>query len=362
MIPVYEPYLPKQCLKYPKEALESTWVSSVGKYKEKATEALKIRLNVNYLLLVNNGTSAVHLMALALKKKYPYIKNIIVPDNVYVAAWNGFLYNKDYNLKVFPLNDKTWNINIKETRSSFTRDTALLAVHNIGNIINVPELLKKYPDLIVLEDNCEGLFGRYNGSYSGTVSFCSACSFFGNKAITCGEGGAFLTNDKEIFDYVKKAHGQGQSEERYIFDILGYNYRMTNVQAALLYGQLKILDEIIDKKKKVMLYYKKFLKNFDVEFQKEEIGTEHSNWMVGIKIKGEHSSVRLREELIKNGIDSRPMFYPMYYHSHLKKYYRKKGNNFPFEKCLILPSSPNLSKKQINFICENIKKFLSQKV
>ena len=123
-------------------------------------------------------------------------------------------------------------------------NTAILVVHNIGNIINVPKLKLEFPNTVILEDNCEGFLGKYDNKYTGTESFASSISFFGNKTITSGEGGAFITNDDDVFEYINKIKSQGQSNEKFIHDVLGYNYRMTNIQAAILYGQLDSLSEI----------------------------------------------------------------------------------------------------------------------
>ena len=191
MIPVYQPYLPLDVFKYAKDALDSTWVSSHGKYITMAAEKLQDLLGVKHVLLVNNGTSAVHLLSKALQFKHPKIENIIVPNNVYVAAINGFLFDRKYKLKASDADIDTWNYNMDELYhiryNSFSWGTAseecVLIVHNLGNIINVSNLKAKYQNTIFIEDNCEGLFGKYNNRYSGTESLCSAVSFFGNKNI-----------------------------------------------------------------------------------------------------------------------------------------------------------------------------------
>src|SRR5208283_5123863 len=123
-------------------------------------------LNVKYVLPVNNGTSACHLVAKSVSKKQ--IFDIIIPDNVYVAAWNAFLFDAlDKAITLYP-------------------HAAVLIVHNIGNVMNVPELKRKYPKTLFVEDNCEGFLGKYEGVFSGTKSHTSAISFFGNKNITSG--------------------------------------------------------------------------------------------------------------------------------------------------------------------------------
>ena len=249
MIPIYKPYFTENNLKYAHEALSSGWVSSQGEYLDIVKNKLKEFLNCKKLILTNNGTTATHLIALALKYKYPHIKKIIVPNNVYVAAWNSFLFDKEYELVPIDADLDTWNFDLNKLESVIDEDSAVLIVHNIGNVIDVPMLKNRFPNTIFIEDNCEGFLGKYGDKYTGTDSFASSISFFGNKTLTSGEGGAFITNDCDVFEYINKIKSQGQSNEKFIHDVLGYNYRMTNVQAEILLGQLECIDEI--KKKNI---------------------------------------------------------------------------------------------------------------
>ncbi|MFM7725406.1 MAG: DegT/DnrJ/EryC1/StrS family aminotransferase, partial [Flavobacteriales bacterium] len=150
---------------------------------------------------VNNGTCATHMLALGLRYKYPHIKRLLVPNNVYVAAWNSFLYSGGFELVPVDADIDTWNMDA-ELIGSAARDTALLVVHNLGNIFHVPAIQERYPDLLVVEDACEGLFGKYGESHAGTRSVMGSVSFFGNKTITSGEGGAVFTQDEELFEYL----------------------------------------------------------------------------------------------------------------------------------------------------------------
>jgi perosamine synthetase len=363
MIPIYKPYIPKNSLRYAHDALDSTWISSQGKYISLATEKIKEILRVKNILLLNNGTSATHLVAKALNKKYPNIKNIIAPNNVYVAAWNSFLFDKNYKISTIDADLDTWNIDQNQIKNK--KNHALLVVHNIGNIINVPLLQEKFPNLIYVEDNCEGLFGKYNDKFSGTHSFASSISFFGNKNVTSGEGGAVIINDDETFEYIKCVHGQGQSSTRFIHSELGYNYRITNVQAAILLGQLEILDEILDKKKSIFEEYKENFKNIENIFlQKEDQSTSHSNWMFGIRIIGNKSYNAAESYFKTKGIEIRPMFYSASAHQHLLN---NKNFNINLEKnskilnqeCIILPSFPELTSKEVKHIVSCVKDYVS---
>ncbi|MEO8085343.1 MAG: DegT/DnrJ/EryC1/StrS aminotransferase family protein [Bacteroidota bacterium] len=361
MLPIYEPYLPKESLKYAHDALDSTWISSQGVYIDKAKDKLKEIFKSKFVVLVNNGTCATHMLALGIQFKYPSIKEIIVPNNVYVAAWNSFLFSGGFNFKVADANLDTWNIDHSKIQS-IGRDTALLIVHNLGNIINIPALKKRFPGVVIAEDNCEGLFGTHDGSYSGTQSTLASLSFFGNKTITSGEGGAVFTQDEELFEYLNSIRGQGQSSIRYIHDKLGYNYRMTNVQAALLLGQLEIADEIREKKSIVFETYRKELSQVDeVSLQQIEAGTKHAQWMFAVRFRNFtiQKKQALEHFLFENSIETRPMFYPINKHAHLSHIQSDNKNAEVLNhQVLILPSFPGLTHGQVLSVCRKVKEFL----
>jgi perosamine synthetase len=364
-IPIYKPYLPKGSLDYAHKALDSTWISSQGEYINKTTEKLQELLGVKYVQLLNNGTSACHLMAKAVIRKHK-INEIIVPNNVYVAAWNGFLFDNNWTIKAIDADLDTWNFDLNKLDIAIKDNpyAAVLIVHNIGNIINVPALKLKYPNTIFVEDACEALFGSYEGKQAGTESFCSAISFFGNKSITSGEGGAFLTNDEAIFNYIKCVQGQGQSDQRFIHNELGYNYRITNIQAAILLGQIEILPTILDMKNEVFTTYRTALKDReDIFMQKIEENTTHSNWMFGIRAPNHKGYKEAEAFFKKNNIEIRPMFYAIDEHKYLNNNSKVHWNDCTNadilnKECFILPSYPELTKDEQKHILKTLDDYL----
>jgi|688.fasta_scaffold09489_18 perosamine synthetase len=363
MIKIYEPFLNKKTLSYAHDAIDSSWISSQGYYLDATKEKLKDLLGVKWLVLTNNGTTASHLLSKSIQYKNPNIKNIICPNNVYVAAWNSFLYDNFYKLKPIDSDINTWNFDLNLIDPN--EDDALLVVHNLGNIINVPELQKKFENTIIVEDNCEGLLGKYDNFYSGTKSLCSSSSFFGNKTLTSGEGGCFITNDEEVFEYINNIRNQGQSSEKFIHNNLGYNYRMTNIQAALLYGQLEIVDEILERKSFIFDLYKKNLSSIDgVSFQEIDKSTQHSNWMFSVRFN--HIDLQQKKSLelflYQMGVETRPMFYSINTHNHLRHVESVNTiSDLLNSQILVLPSHPNLNKGQILYICNLIKDFFKLK-
>jgi len=362
MIPIYKPFLPKNSLRYAHEALDSGWISSQGEYLEFTKNELKKRFGFNKVILTNNGTTATHLISISIKEKFPHITKILVPNNVYVAAWNSFLYDKNFELIPIDSNLLTWNFDETKISKLLDEKTAILVVHNVGNIINVPKLKRQFPETIIIEDNCEGFLGKYENKYTGSESIMSSISFFGNKTLTSGEGGAFITNSDEIFEYANIIKNQGQSEIKFVHDFLGYNYRMTNIQAAILYGQLEIMDTIVENKKKIFEEYENQLKETnEISFQKIEDGTIHSNWMKGIRFNNFTISDKKNLELFlfESGIDTRPMFYTIDKHKYLSNIKSESSNsNVLQSQCLILPSYPELTLGQVSYICDKINKFL----
>ncbi len=365
MIPVYKPYFTKESLRYAHEAIDSTWISSHGKYLSMAEEKLKEITGSKHVILTSNGTTATHLVACGLRYKHPEINNLIVPSNVYIAAWNMFIAKPQFLLEPVEASIQTWNfdrhkLEFQSRVNKSGKNTGILVVHNLGNIINVPELKKQFSDKVVVEDNCEGFLGSYNGMMSGTASLCYSVSFFGNKTLTSGEGGAFFTDDEEIYNEMNRVRAHGITSEKFIFNGIGYNYRMTNVQAALLYGQLEIRKEICDMKDEVFNLYKEELGGHHlIHFAKKEEAVVNPNWMLGVRFDiSKEKMDKLILHLHSNDIETRPMFPPMNYHKHYKNMGSFSVSEKLYETVLILPSYPELSRAEVKYICKTIKNFL----
>lgn len=353
LIPVYKPYLTKDNTRFAHEAIDSGWISSNdhGKYKELCEEFLKQYLGVKYVLLTSNGTTALHLVAKALKHLKPAVTNVYVPSSAYVAAWNMF---DEFNLIPLDSDEHTWNADFSTVKDD--ESNAILVVHNIGNPVNVPELKRRFPKCTILEDACEAFGGMYEGYKTGSQSLASVFSFYGNKTITSGEGGALVTNDKDVYEFCKLLHGQGQSNKKFIHSTLGYNYRMTNVQAALLYGQLQDVGEIFTKKKAIWAAYDKaFSSNRRILLQKVDDNCTPSYWLYGIRLLNEKDYETLRFSFIFESIETRPMFYPINHHGHYSHIQEKFVVSERLAKeCAILPSYPEMTTEEIERVVEKV--------
>lgn len=348
MISIYEPDIIHYTVSA-KKAIDSGWISNYGEYVKKATDKLKEILNVKHAILMNNGTCATHCLFLSLKYKYPQINKIYVSNNCYIAAWNSCLnvYSKE-SICVMNMDSNTWNINTDESYiNSLEKNSAVFIVHNLGNIINVPRLKRLRPDLIFIEDNCEGFSGKYEGMYTGSSdsTLCSSISFYGNKIITSGEGGAFLTNDTEIFNYMSRVYSQGMSETRYLHDVHAYNYRMTNIQAAFLYDQFNDWSHIMAKKQKVFDNYRELfqplINSGKLALFKKEENTESANWMFAVRFLSTENDIITHFK--HHHIDVRPYFYPINSHKHLKEIeYSDPNSEILHRSIIMIPSSPNI--------------------
>lgn len=356
MIPVYCPSLTPESLRYAQEALKSGWISSVGKFTELAEAELCRRLGVRHAILVSNGTTAGHLMIRCLRQFHPDVRRFIVPNNVFVAAWNSVLYEFPASaLCPIDANVSTWNANYVDDPSlgsANSEDTCFLVVHNLGNTVNVPEIQRRFPRALVCEDACESIFGSYEGRSAGAAAYMSCLSFFGNKNITCGEGGAVLTNCDRAAAAVRRMKGQGQGATRYLHEELGFNYRMTNVHAAILLGQLERWDELRDKKARIFRIYRERLGHVpNLVFQEVVQGTVHSDWMCGIRIVGLGAYHVAADVFRRAGIETRPMFYPISDHGHLRGISCEESVARLLQReCVILPSGPELSDEELETV------------
>ena len=362
MIPIYEPYLSKYH-KSANEAIETNWISDCGENVRNAEEKLKSVLNVSHCILTNNGTSATHCLILSIKYKYPHINKIYVPNNVFVAPWNCVLneYPSD-KIEVMKIDRNTLNIDTSEKYiENLELNSAVVIVHNLGNIVNVPRLKRIRPDIIFVEDNCEGLFGKYEGLYSGTStsSLCSAISFYANKTLTTGEGGAFITNDNDVYEHIRSVYSHRMTKTRYIHDVHAHNYRMSNIQAGFLFDQLNDLEHILKLKEELFNKYDHLLEGMIhdgkvIKIKSEEC-TIKANWIYCIVISDlDYESIETY--MSEHNVQIRPLFYDIRYHNHLKDIYIKY-NDIEI-KGIMLPSFPSLNQTQQEYIIECLIKYL----
>ena len=238
--PVYQPNLSGNEMKYVQECLNSTWISSKGKFINQFENQFSKFTGIKNSVSVSNGTVALHvaLLALGIGKD----DEVIVPTFTYIASVNAIHYT-GAKPSFVDSNPDTWQIDTKKIEEKITSKTkAIMAVHIYGHPCEMDELLRiaRKHNLFLIEDCAEALGTFYKGKHAGLFGDISTFSFFGNKTITTGEGGMVCTNDKNLADLCFRIKGQGLAKnQEYFHDMIGYNYRMTNICAAIGSAQLR---------------------------------------------------------------------------------------------------------------------------
>lgn len=366
MIPIYSVKLKNLEKKYVNRCLDDGWVSSSGRFVSIFEREFAKYIGVSYALSAINGTSALHLLLLS-ANILPG-DEVIVPDYTFISTALAISY---IGAKpVFIDSEKgSWNINYRLIEKSITKKTkAILPVHIYGipaNLIKIITIAKRY-NLIVLEDAAEALGAEINQKKVGSFSEGAIFSFYGNKTITTGEGGMLVTNSKKLYERAKSLRDYGRtSKQKYLHHFNGFNYRMTNIQAALGLGQLKRIKSILRRKRQIKEIYKSKLANIPgIIFQDLENDILDACWLVSIYIQPEIfglSKEKLEKFLSEKRIETRGFFLPL----HRQPIYRPEGK-FPvadslYENGLSLPSYPSMKNEQILYICKMIKEAYGNK-
>lgn len=358
-IPIYQPSLSGKEREYVLDCIDSTWISSKGKYISLFEEQIAAHQHVQHATSVCNGTVALHLALLALGVGAG--DEVIVPTLTYIASVNAVTYTGATPIFADVLSNN-WQIDPEEIRKKITSSTrAIMVVHLYGHPCDMEQIMAiaNEHNLYVVEDCAEAFGSLYKGKPVGSFGHISTFSFFGNKTITCGEGGMVITNDKTLIERAIHFKGQGLAAHRqYWHDAVGYNYRMTNICAAIGVAQLEQADDFIRKKRQIADWYKVGLNSLPLEIHNEDDDVFHSYWMVSILTQTPLEREQLREHLLGKGIETRPVFYPV----HTMPMYSSKFQRYPVAenigwRGINLPSWPGLTQDQVCFTCNAIIEF-----
>ena len=363
MIPVYQPTLKGNEKKYVDDCIDSTWISSKGEYVTKFEKEFANYIGCHYAAFVSNGTVAVHLALLALGIGPG--DEVIVPTFTYIASVNAIRYVGATPVFVDSVMD-TWQISPEDVeRKINSRTRAIIAVHLYGHPCEMDRLVQiaKDKDIFLVEDVAEAIGSEYHGKKAGSFGDIACFSFFGNKTITTGEGGMVLTNDSTLYDRAKRLRNQGNAPDReYWNDIIGYNFRSTNICAAIGLAQLEQIDTFITRKIAIGEIYKEELKNLPLRTHEGVGDVLHTKWMCSIVVNEAEERDELRQYLKECDIETRPTFYP----AHTMPMYSEKYQRFPVAEYIgwrgiNLPSWPGLTDEQVIFICKKIKDYYIRK-
>jgi perosamine synthetase len=367
-IPVMEPELGGNEIPYVMECLKTNWISSKGKYVREFENLFGQHHSGWPSLSVSNGTVALHLALTALGIGPG--DEVILPDLTFAASANAVLYTGATPVLV-DVDPRYWTLDPQKIEAALTPKTkAIMPVHLYGHPCDmdpIMELARKH-QLLIIEDCAEALGALYKGQPVGTLGDAGCFSFFGNKLITTGEGGMVVFKDKSKYDNAKLLRDHGMDPQKvYWHPKVGYNYRLTNLQAAVGLAQMEQLDRFIGKKLAMSSAYKAiFIDIKGITTPQQAPWAKNVYWLYTIQLG---SDVKLNRDefqfkLLQNGIETRPIFYPLHVMPPYEQFAR--GQKFPVsdrisQSGLSLPSSVSLTEKEFERVKETIQRIVGIK-
>ncbi len=329
-VPLHEPIFIGNEKKYLNDCINSTFVSSVGEFVNKIEEKLCEITGSKYAIATVNGTSALHIaLKLAGVKENT---EVITQPLTFVATCNAISYLGakpvfvDVDLDTLGMSPDSLrsflenHTYIKDgklfNKHTDRQITAVVPMHTFGHPCKIDEIVRiasRY-NLPVVEDSAEGLGSLYKGKHSGTFGLLGILSFNGNKIATAGSGGAILTNDEELAKKAKHLTTTAKVPHKwkYFHDEIGYNYRMANINAALLLGQLENLELFVERKRKLAKVYKDFFQSINLEFFTEPVNACSNYWLNAVFLKNMQERDRFIKFTNDNKIQTRPVWRLIY--------------------------------------------------
>ena len=371
LIPVSSPLITINDAKNVYKVVKSGWVSSSGKEILEFEKKLAKFVNRKFACTVSSGTAALEIAVKSLNLK----KNDEVIMPAFTIISNAIAIIKNQAKPVLVDSDiKTWNIKIEDIEKKITKKTkALMIPHIYGfpcDMDKIIKLCKKYK-LYLIEDAAEMIGQEYKGRPCGSFGDISTFSFYANKHITTGEGGMIFTNNFKLHNKFKLLKNLNFGKiDRFNHSDISWNYRLTNMQAALGLSQFKRIKKIIKKKRFIGNYYfNKFKKNNKILVQPNKLSyAKNIYWIYGIILKNKDKKFRkiFQKKLLNKKIETRTFFYPMHKQDIFKKKGYFKNKNYPCSEFLssngfYIPSGLNLTTKQLNYVANTINNLLSNK-
>lgn len=312
-LPISQPDIGEEELKNVTEAVKSGWVSSKGPFIEAFEKAFSLYNKMRYGVACSNGTTALHLALLALGIGKG--DKIIVPSLTFISVANAVVYTGAKPVFV-DSNPTYWNMDPEDIKNKIDSNTkAIIVVHLYGHPCDMDHIMAiaKQHNLLVIEDCAEAHGAKYKGKLVGNFGDVSCFSFYGNKIITTGEGGMCLTNSAYLAEKMRilRDHGMNPTK-RYWHDVIGFNYRMTNLQAAIGVAQVNKLDALIAQKRELASrYIKSFADYKDIRFSPQLPWAKSVYWLFSIQVEKTKRDP-LISYLAQQGIESRPFFHPIH--------------------------------------------------
>ncbi|WP_163514097.1 DegT/DnrJ/EryC1/StrS family aminotransferase [Gelidibacter japonicus] len=363
-IPISQPSITQLEIDYVTDAVKSTWVSSLGKYIDRFEAEFADFCESRYAVSVSNGTVAIQLALTA--HGIGEGDEVIMPNLSFIATANAVLHCNatpvfadidEFNLCIDP----------KSIEALITPKTkAIMPVHLYGHPAQMDVILEiaNKHGLWVIEDAAEAHGAKIHGKRVGSWGHCATFSFYGNKNLTTGEGGMITTDDEDFYNRCKYLRDHAMSKEkRYWHTAAGFNFRLTNVQAALGCAQLERIDDFMKKRQVIFDWYTKYLGKIDsVNLNNTESWAENAYWLICLENKNWNWNTREKFmiELKKRGVDSRPFFYPMSQMPYLKDVNNTPVTDRVYQQGINLPTYYDLKEEQVKFVCDVIIQLLNE--
>jgi perosamine synthetase len=364
-ISVAQPTLNGNERKYVLDCLDTNWISSVGKYIGAFEEAFAKFCGVEHAIATNNGTTALHLALVALDLQAG--DEVIIPTVTYIATANAVRYCGATPVLV-DVHAETMNIDPADIERKITsRTKGIIPVHLYGHPAEMETInaIARRHKLWVVEDAAEAHGAEVNGRKVGSMGTCATFSFFGNKIVTTGEGGMVTTNDAALAAKLRLFRGQGMDlARRYWFPVIGYNYRMTNIQAAIGLAQMETIDKSLSDRARLAEWYAEALADLEdqIVLPKDVQWTKQVHWMYNIFLREGGATRRdaVMHALDLADIETRPVFYPM----HVLPPY-KEDTAYPVAdlwapRGINLPTHQALTRADVQRIADSLKEALRQ--
>ncbi len=360
-IPFFTPKISSEEIKSLNKTVKAGWISSQGKIIERFEKDFAKFHKIKYAISTSNCTTSLHLALLSLNIGKG--DEVICPNLTFISPANMIALT-GAKLVLVDVQSDNFCICFKDLKKKITKKTkAIMIVHPFGYPVDINKLKKVIQNkrIKIIEDVAESIGAKINNKLCGTIGDISCFSFFANKIITTGEGGMILTNKKNIYEKVKILRDHGMTKEkRYHHQLLGFNYRMTAMQAAIGIVQLKKLRNILKKKKLIKDNYISYLKAKTFEIFPKIKNVSSVEWFVTITFKKKNLRNKFIKYMQRKKIECRPMIFPVSFAKHFRNDFDEKNffNSYNISlNSVHLPSSLNLNNKDIKFIANLINKW-----
>jgi perosamine synthetase len=362
IIPVSDPKLDGNELRYITQCVQSNWISSAGRFVREFEEAFATAMGCRYGVAASNGTTSLHLALVTLGLEPG--DEVIIPTFTMIATANAVRYTGAVPV-LADATRPTWNFDLDQVAAKITpRTRGICLIHTYGHPVDMDPLMEiaSRHGIWVLEDAAEAHGALYRGRPVGSLGQAASFSFYANKIITTGEGGMITTNDEALARVARRLRDHAFSDERHFWHkYLGFNYRMTNMQAAIGLAQTERLPELVEIRRTNATRYTAALSRIPgLTLPAELPWAKNVYWMYGVVVEDEFGIDRdeLRRRLARRGIETRTFFIPIHVQPIYYEHFR--GQKYPVSEdlCrrgLYLPSGATLTNAEIDYICEMVR-------